>query len=195
MAYDFDHMIDDPFALLPTTARRAQNMADGDVLFRQDQSTSGLYLVVEGCVSLRRTSLGGDILNLHRAVSGGYFAEASIFSDQYHCDAICTESGTVMKISKTDVIDMMQSSRLFSEGFTKLLAMQVQQYRAQIEILAIRSAKERVLAAVRAGYLDAKVTDLAMRINLTHEACYRALRALCDDKLMAQVGRGHYRSL
>jgi CRP-like cAMP-binding protein len=195
VTYDFDHMIDDPFTLLPPSARRTEDMSEGDVLFRQDQSTSGLYLVVEGGVSLRRTSLGGDILNLHKAVSGGYFAEASIFSDRYHCDAICTESGTVMKISKTAVIDMMQLNRLFSEGLTGLLAVQVQQYRAQIEILAIRSAKERVLAAVQAGYLDAKVTDLASRINLTHEACYRALRALCDDKRMAQIGRGEYRLL
>ena len=86
----------------------------------------------------------------------------------------------------------MQSNPAFSEGFTRLLAVQVQQYRAHIELLAIPSAKERILAAVQAGYLDATVTELATRINLSHEACYRALRELCDDGRVVQTGRGQY---
>ena len=167
-------------------------MQKGDVLFRQNQTTSGLYRVVSGCVTLQRTGLGGDTLTLHRAVSGGLFAEASIFSTTYHCGALCTEAGSVIKIAKAHVVATMQSNPAFSEGFTRLLAIQVQQYRAHIELLAISSAKERILAAVQAGYFDATVTELATRINLTHEACYRALRGLCDDGRMIRVGRGKY---
>jgi len=185
-------MFDDPFSHLPATACRTIDMHKGDVLFRQNQTTSGLYRVVSGCVKLQRTGLGGDILTLHRAVSGGLFAEASVFSATYHCDAICTETGIVMKIAKANVVATMQSNPAFSEGFTRLLAIQVQQYRAHIELLAIPSAKERILAAVQAGYFDATVTELATRINLTHEACYRTLRRLCDEGHMVRVGRGKY---
>ena len=182
----------DPFSHLPTTACRIIDMQKGDILFRQSQTTSGLYCVVSGCVTLQRTGLGGDTLTLHRAMSGGLFAEASVFSATYHCDAICTEAGSVTKIAKADVIATMQSNPAFSEGFTRLLAVQIQQYRAHIELLAIPSAKERILAAVQAGYLDATVTEFATRINLSHEACYRALRGLCDDGRMIRVGRGKY---
>jgi len=97
-----------------------------------------------------------------------------------------------MKIAKADVIATMQSSPAFSQDVTRLLATQVQQYRAHIQLLAIPSAKARILAAVQAGYFDATVTELASRINLTHEACYRALRRLCDEGLMIRVGRGKY---
>lgn len=162
------------------------------MLFRQKQTTSGLYCVIEGCVTLQRVGLGGDILTLHRAVSGGFFAEASVFSATYHCDAICTEPGSVVKIAKREIVSTMQSNPAFSAGLTRLLAQQVQQYRAHIELLAIPSAKQRVLAAVQAGYYDSKVTELATRINLTHEACYRAFRALCEDGHMVQTGRGQY---
>jgi CRP-like cAMP-binding protein len=185
-------MISDPFSHLPARAYRTIDMQKNDVLFRQNQTTSGLYCVLEGCVTLQRTGLGGDRLTLHRAVSGGYFAEASIFSESYHCDAICTETGRVLKIAKADIVSMMRSNPAFGVGFTRLLATQVQQYRAHIELLAIQSARDRVLAAVQAGYLDATVTELATRINLTHEACYRALRALCDDGRMVRTGRGQY---
>ncbi len=185
-------MLLDLFSHLPATACRTIDMSKGDVLFRQNQTTSGLYRVVSGCVTLQRTGLGGDTMTLHRAVSGGLFAEASIFSATYHCDAICTEDGSVIKIAKSDVAATMQSNPAFSEGFTRLLAIQVQQYRAHIELLAISSAKERILAAVHAGYFDATVTEMATRINLTHEACYRALRGLCDEGYMVRVGRGKY---
>lgn len=182
----------DPFFHLPSDASYAIDTHQGDVLFRQDQPTSGLYRVVTGCVTLSRTSLGGELLTLHRAVSGGYFAEASIFSNTYHCEAICTEAGSVLKIGKNAITATMQSNPEFSAGFTRLLAVQVQQYRAHIELLAIRSAKERVMAAYEAGYLATTVLEFGSRINLTHEACYRALRALCDDGRMRRIGRGRY---
>ena len=192
VTYDLDHMMHDPFSQLPSKACRTLAMQKGDVLFRQKQTTSGLYRVVSGCVTLQRTGLHGDTLTLHKAVSGGFFAEASVFSATYHCDAICTEAGSVVKIAKAAIVSTMQCDPAFSEGFTRLLAIQVQQYRAHIELLAIPSAKDRLLAAVQAGYFDATVTELATRINLTHEACYRALRGLCDDGRMIKVARGKY---
>lgn len=191
--YDLDHMDFDPFSLLPAKAFRAIAMQKGEVLFRQNQTTSGLYRVVAGSVTLQRTGGSGDMLTLHRSVAGGYFAEASIFSEVYHCDAICTAPGAVVKIAKTEIISMMNSNAAFCAGFTRLLAVQVQRYRAHIELLAIYSANDRVLAAVQAGYFDATVSELASRINLTPEACYRTFRALCDDGLMIKTGRGKYR--
>jgi hypothetical protein len=119
-------------------------------------------------------------------------SKASVFSAIYHCDAIYTEAANFIKIAKADVIATMQSNPAFAEGFTRLLAVQVQQYRTHIELFAIPSAKKRILAAVQAGYFDAAVTGLATRINLTHEACYRALRVLCDEGHMIRVGRWKY---
>jgi len=182
----------DPFTALPKTARHIIDMTLGDVLFRQSQPTSGLYRVLSGRVTLRRTTQDGDILTLHRAAPGGYFAEASIFSDVYHCDAICTQAGRVQRLSKPHIIAQMHADPSFAEGFARLLAVQVQQDRALVEILAIRSAKDRVLAAVQAGYLEATIQELATQINLTHEACYRALRVLCDDGRLIKIGRGAY---
>lgn len=167
-------------------------MQRGDLLFRQNQTSSGLFRVISGCVTLRRTGEDGDILTLHRAVAGGYFAEASIYSDAYHCDAICTEAGSVQKFSKTAVLKLMRSDPQISENFTKHMAQQVQHYRAHIEILAIRSAKERVMAAMQAGYFEATAIEIASQINLSHEACYRALKSLCEDGRMKRVGRGQY---
>lgn len=49
----------------------------------------------------------------------------------------------------------------FNENFVRRLASQVQTYRAHIELLTLRAATDRVLAATHAGYLNGTVTELA----------------------------------
>jgi CRP-like cAMP-binding protein len=191
--YDFNHMNIDPFSQLPAKASRTLNMEKGDLLFHQNQMTSGLYRVVSGCVVLQRTGISGDTLTLHKAVSGSLFAEASVFSATYHCDAVCSKVGSVVKVAKAEILSALQTNPEFAIAFAKLLAVQVQSYRSHIELLAIPSANERILAAILAGYFEGTVIELATRINLTHEACYRALRALCEDGRLSHVGRGDYR--
>lgn len=186
-------MIDEIFESLPDTAIRVLPMSAGDVLFRQAEPTTGLFRVRLGCITLRRTTAAGDTLTLHRATAKELFAEASVFSDAYHCDAICTAEGEVQHICKFATLDQLAKNQAFALAFSALLARQVQSYRLLLEITAIRSAKERVLAAVSAGYLESAVTEFATRIHLTHEACYRALRALCDDGRLIKTGRGTYR--
>lgn len=167
-------------------------MQQGDVLFRQGEPTSGLFCVISGSVTLQRHGETGGVLTLYHAATGGSFAEASIFSETYHCDAICTAAGSVEKLDKVAVVKLMEADPDFSMVFTKHLAQQVQHYRAHIEMLSIRSAKERIMVAVQAGYFEASAMELASHINLSHEACYRALTVLCNEGRMRRTGRGQY---
>lgn len=185
-------MIHDPFSLLPSEARQRQAMHHREVLFRQGETTKGMYRVVSGSVTLQRTSLIGDTLNLHRAKGGGTFAEASIFSAEYHCDAICTNVGIFEVISKTAVLMALRTNPDFAESFTRMLATLVQHQRSLMEIMAIKSATDRVYAAIQAGYLVGTISEFASRINLTHEASYRALRTLTQKGLINQIARGQY---
>lgn len=185
-------MSDDLFSRISETDVRQLTITSGDVLFHQSEPTTGLYRVIQGCVTLRRTTEAGDELTLHRATSGDFFAEASVFSDLYHCDAVCTLSGKVQRISKSAVLTKLSHDPEFAVSFSALLARQVQTYRHLLEITAIKSAEERVLAAIAEGYLMGTVVEFATRIHLTHEACYRALRLLCKKNRLKQTGRGKY---
>ncbi len=190
--YDLDHMLDELLTALPESALKTVAAKRGETLFRQGQRTRGLFRVISGGVTLQRMSETGDILVIHRATEGDYFAEASIFSNTYHCDAVCMSDSKITCYKRGTILDLMRAGSGFSMQFSKHLATQVQQYRAHSEILAIRSAKHRVLAAVQAGYHQGAVTELAGRINLTHEACYRALTDLCGEGKLQRVGRGRY---
>ncbi len=185
-------MLDELLTALPKSALKTISFKRGETLFRQGQQTHGFFRVVSGSVVLQRVTETGDMLVIHRAAEGAYFAEASIFSAVYHCDAVCLSDSTVVCYDRGITLDLMRAGPDFSMQFSQHLATQVQQYRAHSEILAIRSAKHRVLAAVQAGYLTGTVTELAGRINLTHEACYRALSDLCGDGMLHRTSRGKY---
>jgi CRP-like cAMP-binding protein len=161
-------MLPPPFDALDVNSLSRLRCAQGDHVFRQGDPTMGIFFVKSGNVCLTRVTESGNAVTIHNARAGDLFAEASIYSDHYHCDAVC------------------------SEGITKRLAIQIQDYRQLLTLHAIKSANERVLLAVALGKLNGSVTQFASQIGLTKEACYRALKDLSDQGLLVKTGRGSY---
>ncbi|MEM6987433.1 MAG: Crp/Fnr family transcriptional regulator [Pseudomonadota bacterium] len=178
---------------LSTIERRTSAFDQGDVLFRQGSAVSGLYYLVSGGVALQRLTASGDKLVVHNTKPGAWFAEASLFSDVYHCDAVCTAATEVTWFAKQSVLDAIGSSPDVALAFTKRLAISVQQSRQQIELIAIASAEARVLAAIQLGLHHSSISNLAARIHLTEATCYRALRRLSNAGELIKTGRGQYR--
>lgn len=77
-------------------------------------------------------------------------------------------------------------------ALTARFAGQVQSYRRRFEIMAIRSAEDRVYTAVSDGMLSGSVKSLAGEIGLTHEVVYRALATLVKQRRVQKIGRGQY---
>jgi len=192
IVYDLDHMLVKPFHMLPPHAFRRKKYVRNDLVFKQGEDTRGLFFVLIGQVNLCRYTESGHAITVHRATANTLFAEASLFSDRYHCDAQCNTACEIFCIDKAAILKCMDSEPTFSKQFNKLLASQIQNYRQILEIVAIKSATDRILAAVTAGYLVGSVTDFASQIGLTHEACYRGLRKLTCDGILIQTGRGKY---
>ncbi len=83
---------------IPAAARRTaldRKLKAGEVLFRLGSKTVGLYEVITGRVRLARVDRLGHEIVLHVAGRGEMLAEASLFSAQYHCDAIASTNATV----------------------------------------------------------------------------------------------------
>ena len=177
---------------LPAEAKRLQVLSAGQRLFHQTEKTRGIFAVVKGQVQLCRTTEAGETLILHCAMPGQLFAEASLFADHYHCDAVAVTEAEVLRLGKTAVLKALAEDQAFSLAFHQLLAKQVQHYRQRVALLAIRSAEERVYAAVQMGLLNTTVTELAEQIGLSREACYRALRQLVTQGRLKKLGRGRY---
>ena len=187
-------MLPSPFSLLPKGSASPLTLRRGEFLFRHELPTKGMFLAVNIDVHLVRVGPDGEAILIHRAVAGSCFAEASLFSETYHCDAIAQGDGTVWQIKKSAILNALKQPE-FSASYCQYLTVQVQQMRQVSEIIAIRSAEERVYAALVAGLLNGQVIDFAATISLSHEATYRALRKLVRQGRVENPKRGIYHLL
>jgi len=174
---------------LPAGVRSAaidRKMKAGEALFRLGDKSLGLCEIIEGRVRLARVDSSGHEIVLHVAGPGETLAEASLFSLQYHCDAIANTDATVRVYPKREVLAAFEKNPKAAQSFAETLAHQVMSLRTRVEQRNIRSARERlrhflmlnVASDRRTVVLRGTLKDLAAEIGLTHEALYRTLAAL-----------------
>lgn len=174
---------------LPATALLAaidHKLKVGDPLFRLGDKTLGLCEVIAGRIRLTRVDRSGREVVLHVAGPGETLAEASLFSPQYHCDAIASTDAIVRIYPKRQVLTAFEENPKAARAFTETLAQQVMNLRTRVEQRNIRSARERVRHFLmlnvgsdrRTFKLRGTLKDLAAEIGLTHEALYRTLATL-----------------
>ncbi len=184
--------IPDPLDKIAVDQRWRIICAPEQSLFRQGDKTVGIYFIVSGRLDLIRHTVSGDKVVIHRASAGQTFAEASLFSDTYHCDAQVREISEVVRFNRTAVLSAFHLNPEFTLSLTKRFAFQLQQYRRRMELLAIKKANDRVYAAMADGMLTGTIVDFAAEIGLTHEAVYRALASLSKSGKIQNIARGHY---
>jgi len=185
-------MLPVPFNTLPNAALKAKKIAKGEILFRQSDPPSFLYFLRSGHVQLRRHTEAGEAIIIHNAHGGQTFAEASLFSSNYHCDAIACEASELVAMSKIQILKTMRQNSLFAFALSARFATEMQAQRRKLELFSIKSAPQRIFQAIADGMLTGSVTALAADIGLTHEATYRALAQLNRQGKLVKTGRGRY---
>lgn len=182
-----------PLDLQPPPARR--ELARGEFLFRTGDEARALYFVERGRLRLERPLADGFVLTLHVARPGESFAEASLFAERYHCDAVAETASRVAVYSKAAVLAAFARDPGFARRLTALLADQVRALRALLEIRNVRQADERVLQYLRfralAGgpVVERPARSIAAEVGLTQETLYRTLRRLEERGLIHRDGR------
>ena len=160
-----------------------RSLRAGQTLFRAGGRITGLYEVVKGKMRLVRLDRSGREAVLQVAGPGDMFAEASLFSAAYHCDAIAMTDAVVRFYPKPLLLAELERDPKLLLAFTAMLAHQVMTLRTRLEQRNIHSARDRVRhyltvnadANGRAVTLRGTLKDVATELGLTHEALYRTL--------------------
>lgn len=169
----------------PTKLARRQ-LQPGEALFRQGDAVTAVYVVQTGRVRLVRHLADGSTLALHAARAAETLAEAALFADAYHCDAVAEVPSEVTAVPKPDLLTALAAHPEAALAITRELAARLRDLRAQLELRNVRSAPERILCWLRMRAdgipplvrIDRPWTEIAAEIGLTHEAIYRALARL-----------------
>jgi CRP/FNR family transcriptional regulator, dissimilatory nitrate respiration regulator len=161
-----------------------RELAAGEVLFEQGDRAAAIYKVETGRLRLVRRTVDDHLVILHTARRGEFFAEASLFAEAYHCDAVAAAQSRVRVYPKAIVMDALRTKLALAEAFMARLARQLQELRTRMELRNIRSARERLLQYLRLRVDDHSITiegrlqDIAAEIGISREALYRTLAAL-----------------
>src|ERR1051326_3493797 len=134
--------------LLPATLEKSSTvraLASGELLFSQGDPARAIFKVEGGRLRLVRRTLDDHLVILHTARRGEFFAEAALFADAYHCDAVAAISSSVRVFPKPAVVEALRTNPAVAEAFMAGMARQLQQLRAMMELRNIRSARDRAL--------------------------------------------------
>lgn len=188
-----DHFFVEIFsALKPATLL----IKKGNMLFLQNDKVQNIYFISSGRLKLQRETIEGFSVVQHIAFNGEVIAEASIFSNEYHCSAIADSNTEVRYLNKIDLLNYLEAHHTAMKQLLMLYAKQIKSLRVINEIKNIRSAKERILAylnhemnANKEVKLSMTLKDTAYRIGLSHESFYRTLKTLESAKLITRHKR------
>jgi CRP/FNR family transcriptional regulator, dissimilatory nitrate respiration regulator len=168
-------VMSDNFFDLPATERVLRK---GRYLFHQSDAVQHMFQIVESEVQLIRRDKQGHKLILQRGGQGNILAEASLFTNTYHCDAVAVEVSGVRCFSRNDVLKRFESDPIFTKQWATHLASEVRTARFKAEVLSQRTVAQHLdMWLLQNGVLPDKGTwkQLAAEIGTSPEALYREI--------------------
>ena len=131
-----------PLNKLEKEATIFRKLECGERLFTQNGTTGGLFYLISGTIELKRTTVAGHSVTIHRARGGDTFAEASLFTDKYHCTGTTATEVKLIECARQPILQLLRTDIDFAFNITSRFAAQIQESRRQVELLSIRAADE-----------------------------------------------------
>lgn len=157
---------------------RSLHLSAGQMLFHTQGRVACMFMVETGMVHLCRHLAAGGLMVLQRAGPGMVLAEASAYSDHYHCDARASVDGTVLALPKPAFLDALARDAQLSRDWAARLARGVQAARFRSEIRSLTRVADRLDAWLGEGNMLPEKgywQDVADELGVTREALYREL--------------------
>jgi len=164
--------------LIARTDKR-RTLDQGSYLFHQGDPIKSVFIVENGLVELTRHQRDGASIILQRATGRMVLAEASVYSEAYHCDAVVEAPSSVFELPRAVFLRHLREDDAFSSLWAAHLAAQVQTARTRSEILVRKTVAERL-----DGWLawqgqevppKGRWKSVAAQIGVSPEALYREL--------------------
>ncbi len=153
-------------------------IAKGESLFRTEDPISLMFIVLEGRVDLVRHLKSGERMVLHSAGGGVILAEASAYSERYHCNGIAHCQSALRSVPVSTFLARLDADSKLANHWAAHLARILQRSRMSAEIRTLRRVSDRLEAWLELGNeVPAKgdIQGLAQRLGVSREALYREL--------------------
>jgi CRP/FNR family transcriptional regulator len=171
----------------------------GEILFWQGDAVTGVFVLLEGCVRIYKSSPEGKEYTLHYIHPGQMFAEATLFRDDgYPANCAAVEVSVVAHFPKSGFVDFLQKSPSASLKMIASLSAFVRDLNQQVEDLSLREVSGRLSAYLLnlsktsnsdRFELDLSKSELARKLGTISETLSRNLRKLKDMQVISEDGK------
>ncbi|HRF73003.1 MAG TPA: Crp/Fnr family transcriptional regulator [Accumulibacter sp.] len=180
---------------------REINATRGDILFHKGDTPTGFYLIVYGQVKLAFTSPQGGEKVVDILPQGQTFGEAVMFTDKpFMVYAQALADSLVLHISKTAIIEELDSDPRLGRKMIAGLSMRLHQLMNDVESYSLHSGRRRIIGYLLRDHVDEHTSSIivtlptnkgviASRLNLTQEHFSRILHELSEKGLIVVEGR------
>ena len=154
------------------------DVVEGGVVFRTGAAVSRMFWIERGEVALLRYGQGGETVPIQRVRDGGLLAEASLFAERYHCDAVALRKTRFRVRPRGDVRGALERDPALLMGFAETVSRALMTSRIRAEIRSLKRVSDRLdlwLAVGNEVPGKGGRRHLADELGVTPEAIYREL--------------------
>lgn len=194
-----------PASALATIVKLAteRSYATDEVIFTAGSPANGLYLLVQGGVRVVRGRRDRQHV-IHLEKTGGTLGEVPLFAGGgYPATAIASEPTRCIILSHAALHAAIAASPEFAFLLLERLALRVRGLVDRLDRVTSQTVPARLArylldrrlpgAATQIVSLGTTQAQLAEELGTVREIVVRALRALCDQGLIARAANGKYR--
>ncbi len=128
-----------PEDVLRTMGNRMQmlRLSEGDILFNEGDLADGLYLVVNG-----RVSIGSGAVEIRERTEGEYVGELALIDDSPHSATVRAKTdATLLKLHRADFHQVLSTSPQVATGLLRILGQKIKQGTVY-QIAAVRQQEQ-----------------------------------------------------
>jgi CRP-like cAMP-binding protein len=161
-------------------------LSAGETLFQRGEKTVMIYFVLQGEIRVETYLEDGRSIVFYRARAGAALGEENLRLPYYLYTAVAAVDSKIRAVSKASMVLKIRSDWKFAEALTQCLADRYAEAMMYRELLAIKSAEERLLLWLHwqkawdseAICLEGRMGSIGPDLSLSRESVYRAFARL-----------------
>lgn len=179
--------------ILLTLKHQKIKFRKNQILFRHDERTNDIYLILKGRIDIIMTSLNGEEEIISSLNQFDIFANALVFASNpsFLGDVVAKEDGELIVVSKKDIINKIKEDEIFLSLYIQELSSKTMELNIRSKLLGHKNIRDRIIyfLQINKGSINMTINDLSKILVLPRPSVSRELIKMSNEDIIIKKGR------
>ena len=179
--------------ILLTLKHQKIKFRKNQILFRHDERTNDIYLILKGRIDIIMTSLNGEEEIISSLNQFDIFANALVFASNpsFFGDVVAKEDGELIVVSKKDIINKIKEDEIFLSLYIQELSSKTMELNIRSKLLGHKNIRDRIIyfLQINKGSINMTINDLSNILVLPRPSVSRELIKMSNEDIIIKKGR------